>query len=98
MRRMNPVTVLNATDSPSKGFEQVTSMATATSLTAPAVATSATIQAETQDIRWRDDGTDPTATVGMLLAAGESMHYQGDLEALRLIETAASASLNVTYR
>ena len=58
---------------------------------------SALIQAETQSVRWRDDGTAPTSSVGTLLAAGESMFYEGDLNQLRFIVVTASAKLNVTF-
>ena len=57
----------------------------------------ALIQAEDQNVRWRDDGTDPTASVGMLLEAGKDMLYTGDLGAIKFIEEAASAKLNVSY-
>lgn len=57
----------------------------------------ALIQAETQNVRWRDDGTAPTTTVGHILAAGESMFYEGDMNNLKFIEVTASAKLNVTF-
>ena len=56
----------------------------------------ALLQAVGQNIRWRDDGTDPTAAVGMLLLVGNPLPYYGDLKAIRFIETAASAELNVS--
>lgn len=80
-----------------KGYQQITSLAAATALTVPSGATSATIVAETQDVRWRDDGTNPTATVGMLLPKGTQLQYSGNLAAIKFIETAASASLNISY-
>jgi hypothetical protein len=78
------------------GYEQITDVSAAVALK-PKDAFFAVIQAETKNIRWRDDGVDPTATVGMLLKAGDTMEYDGDLNALRLIETEASAALNVAY-
>jgi hypothetical protein len=57
----------------------------------------ALIVAETQAVRWRDDGTAPTASVGMPLAVGTSLSYDGDLKAVRFIEQTASAKLNVSY-
>jgi hypothetical protein len=48
-------------------------------------------------VRWRDDGTDPTTTVGMNLAAGASLDYEGQLAAIKFIEVTASAKLNVAY-
>jgi hypothetical protein len=53
--------------------------------------------AETQAVRWRDDGTDPTASVGMPLATGVSLSYDGDLKAVRFIQQSASAIINVSY-
>jgi len=79
------------------GYQQITSLASAAALTIPAGAKRAIIQAEAQAVRWRDDGTNPAAGVGMVLAAGASIQYNGDLAAFRVIESAASAKLNVSY-
>lgn len=80
------------------GYEQVTSLSAAAALTVPSGARVAMVQAETQNVRWRDDGDDPTGTVGMLLVADDRATLMvGSLNALRFIETAASAVLNVTY-
>lgn len=58
----------------------------------------ALLQAESKSIRWRDDTTDPTATVGMrLIADGEPFLYDGDLSAIEFIEESASAKLNVAF-
>ena len=48
-------------------------------------------------MRWRDDDTDPTSTVGMPLAAGVTLQYDGDLTKIRFIEYGGTAKLNVTY-
>lgn len=56
------------------------------------------IQCETQDIRIRFDGTDPTTTAGFLIAkAQEPWFISGDLSKVRIIETAASAIISVGY-
>ena len=55
----------------------------------------ALIQALNQNVRWRDDGTDPTTTVGVRLSAGDSIWYLGDLDKIRLIEETSGAELNV---
>ena len=68
-----------------------------TVLTVPSGATIAVVQAEGADVRWRDDGTAPTATVGMLLPAGAELRYTGALAALRLIQASAGATVNVSY-
>ena len=79
------------------GYQQITSLSASTALTVPAGATMALIVAETQAVRWRDDGTAPTASVGMPLAVGTSLSYDGDLRAIRFIQQTASATLNVSY-
>jgi len=56
----------------------------------------ALLQAIDQNIRWRDDGTDPTASIGMRLHAGETFLYNGDLAKIRFIEETAGAELNIS--
>ena len=79
------------------GYQQITDLDTAVGLTVPTGATRALIQATTQSVRWRDDDTDPTDTVGMQLAAGADMWYLGDLSRILFVQEAASAKLNVSY-
>lgn len=96
VQALNPIPTCPGQVTP-KGLQQITSLVAAASLTVPSGAQFALIQAESQDVRWRDDGTNPTASVGMLLASGETLAYTGPLAAIRLIETTASAKLNVSY-
>lgn len=80
------------------GYQQIASgLNTATALTVPTDARIAIIQAETQAVRWRDDGTSPTSTVGMYLSPLDSIIYNGKLSAIKFIETTTSAKLNITY-
>lgn len=79
------------------GYQQITSLSAATGLTIPAGATLAVITPLTQGVRWRDDGVDPTATVGMPVAAGAYFNYDGDLNRIRFIQQTASAELNISY-
>lgn len=87
------------------GYQQITSLSSATGLTVPTrdpqgnkkQPTFALIIAETQDVRWRDDGTAPTASVGMPLAKGTMLQYDGDLANIKFIEQTGSAKLNVSY-
>lgn len=79
------------------GYQQVTSLAAAASLTVPAGATFARIICQAQAVRWRDDKTAPTAAVGMPLAVGTLLEYDGDLKNIQFIEQAASAALNIAY-
>lgn len=82
-----------------KGYQQIVSatLATATALTPPSGARIAVIQCEATTVRWRDDGTNPTAAIGMTLAAGADMLYNGDLTTIKFIRTAAGSILNVSY-
>jgi len=88
------------------GYQQITSLSSAQNLTIPDVdpisgfkvmPTFAFITAETQGVRWRDDGTAPTASVGMPLAAGATIQYDGDLRKIKFIEQTASAKINISY-
>jgi len=88
------------------GYQQISSLNTVKSLTVPSKdpvsgaairPTLAIIIAETQGVRWRDDGTAPTATVGMPLAVGVPLAYDGPLANIQFIEQTASAILNVSY-
>lgn len=87
------------------GYQQITSLSSSTGLTIPATDAfgnnikplMALITPETQGVRWRDDGVAPTASVGMPLAAGVTLSYDGDLSKLRFIEQTASAKLNISY-
>lgn len=80
-----------------KGYEQVTGLAASKGLDVPKGARLAIVQAEAQAVRWRDDGTDPTAAIGVRLAAGTDFFYTGELSAIRFIEEAVGAKLNVSY-
>jgi len=87
------------------GYQQITDLSASIGLTIPTLApdgsnqkpTFALIICETQGVRWRDDGTAPTASVGMPLAAGVPLQYDGDLNKIRFIQQTASAKLNVSY-
>ena len=81
------------------GFEQITSLSSSAALTVPGGATIAVVQADVADVRWRPDGatTAPTASVGMLLPAGAERVFDGGLSAVRFIQTASGAVVNVSY-
>lgn len=55
------------------------------------------IQAESKNVRYRDDGAAPTASVGIQIAAAASILYAGTATALRFIEEAASAKVNILF-
>lgn len=81
------------------GFNQETSFATAAGLgTIPNGARWALIEVEAQPVRWRDDGTNPSTTVGQVLNPGDVLPYNGsDLTKFKAIETAAGAKLNISF-
>jgi hypothetical protein len=87
------------------GYQQITSLSSSTALTVPqrnqsglsGTPSIAIITPESQAVRWRDDGVAPTASVGMPLAAGVTLQYDGDITKIRFIEQTAGAKLNVTY-
>lgn len=79
------------------GYQQLTGMSTAQGLTVPTGATEAFVVCDTQAVRWRDDGTAPTASVGVGLAVGVGFPYTGALSAIKFIEQTASATCNVSY-
>lgn len=81
-----------------KGYEQVTGLSAVKALTVPNGAVFALIQAETQAVRWRDDGVNPSASVGMRMTTTDvALWYTGTLSAFRAIEETPSAKLNVSY-
>lgn len=79
------------------GYQQITSLVSDASLTVPTGATVAFITPEVQAVRYRDDGTGPTATVGMPLAVGSQLVYSGNLAAIQFIAQTAGAILNISY-
>ena len=87
------------------GYQQVTSLSSAAGLTVPQTTPGglaekpvfALIVAEGAAVRWRDDGTAPSATVGMPIAVGVPFQYDGDLTKIRFIQQSASGILNISY-
>jgi hypothetical protein len=57
----------------------------------------ALIVAEGAAVRWRDDGIAPSTTVGMPLAIGVPLQYDGDLNKIRFIQQAATGIINISY-
>lgn len=89
------------------GFCQMTSLATAKAVTtanctsgsAPTQNEHVIVQicAETQAVRYRSDGTAPTASVGIPVPAGTCFQWSGDLRALQIIQVAASATVDLEF-
>jgi len=79
------------------GYQQITDASTAVGLTVPTGANFAMIICEAQAVRWRDDGVNPTTTVGMPLSTGVGFRYDGDLNRIRFIAAVAGAIINISY-
>jgi hypothetical protein len=80
------------------GYQQITDCNPAVGLTVPAGCTYALVAPETQAVRWRADGTNPTATVGYPLAVGSELVVDiAGLGVIKFFEQAAGAVLNINY-
>ena len=81
------------------GHQKLT-VSTATGLTVPTDVNYAIMSVETGAMRVRVDGTNPTATVGFLVSAGQELKVFGEdqLNNLKMIRvTSDSAVLNIQY-
>ena len=76
----------------------LTVTATFTSNTIPNNAIGVLIEVETQAARWRDDGVAPTASIGMLINANDTVPYLGNLNALLLFAVISGAVANITFQ
>jgi hypothetical protein len=80
------------------GCQQITSLASAAPFASiPTGAKLATVTPEVQPVRYRDDGTAPTASIGPLLYPGLVWSYSGPLASIQFIQTAASATIDVCF-
>jgi hypothetical protein len=87
------------------GYQQITSLSSAAFLTVPSRDVNglnqrpviALITPEGQAVRWRDDNVAPTASVGMPLAVGVTLQYDGDLTMIQFIEQVGGAKINISY-
>lgn len=87
------------------GYQQITDLTSAVGLTVPSLdrtglnqmPTFALITPLTANVRWRDDGIAPTGSVGMPLAAGVTLQYDGDLRGIKFINNGGTAELNISY-
>lgn len=86
----------------SLGYQQSTSLSTSTAAGLPSIPSrpgpgSALIAVEGAGIRWRDDGTAPTSSVGQPVSAGQALCYGQDINAFQVIGQTSGATINVTY-
>lgn len=74
------------------GYQRLVLTSSPATITVPAGATCALISADGAGIRWRDDGTTPTATLGMLMGSGGSpLEYWGPLSSIQVITAGAGS-------
>lgn len=85
------------------GVQQYSSLATATPLTvptqppAPGPPKIIEICVEGAAVRYRDDGTAPTSSVGIPVAAGTCFQYAGNIAAIQFIQQSSGAVIDVSY-
>lgn len=83
-----------------KGYQQIIGAAAAVAGTVPVGTSVMVVTPEAQGVRYRADGTDPTAAIGVPINAGASWTFKGtqaQLLAIKFIEQAASSTLNFDY-
>lgn len=84
-----------------KGYVQVAAGGADTSIPLPSLpegAHMAVIRPFAQAIRFRDDGTDPTAAVGYPVAVGEEYVYVGaSIGRVEIIAQVAGAGIDILY-
>jgi len=82
----------------SKGYQQLGTLSSAVNLTVPSGASNALIAVSGAPVRWRSDGTAPTASVGMPVAAGATLVVGGPLmSTIQFIQQSGTAELDVNY-
>ncbi len=80
------------------GFTEATHSPSGATSGTPAI--SAHVSVEGAQVRWRADGTDPTATVGTILNEGDEIVVWGtqDIRSIKFIRTGGvSATLNTDF-
>lgn len=86
------------------GYQQIAAatLTAATKLTVPTgpngqPPTYAVIQCNGGAVRWRDDGSAPTSSIGMSIPTGSELDYYGDLSIIQFIASTSSPVLDITY-
>ncbi len=91
-----PIVPLGFCQIPAEALASAVNLSTA--CTIPAGATMAWLQAESANVRYRDDGTAPTASIGSLVLSGNpGIFYPGTLSALQFIAASGSPVLDVAF-
>lgn len=96
-----PTQTQTAPQTPIAPSQMSLGVVTATSLTYPAGTTTAVCTVEGQAVRYRDDGTAPTATVGTLIAIGSVVTIRltnmTSTSNAQFIQTGATALLDCMF-
>lgn len=79
------------------GYVKLEDLAAVVALAPPEGATIALIAVELAPVRYRDDGTDPTADQGMPVNVAQTIRYCGNLSAVKFVQQAAGAAISVLY-
>lgn len=81
------------------GFQNYAITASMTLTSVPSNSTHALITVDLGggNIRFRDDGVNPTTAVGLLIQAGGAAELT-NLSSIRMISTSATTSINVSFR
>lgn len=86
------------------GAQYGLAITSSTALTVPAAAKHALINVNTQAVRWTTDGTAPTASKGIHVAAGGqisfmdlNIDYRSVLKSFLVIQEASAATLDILY-
>ena len=81
------------------GYQQLTVSSTAVALTVPTGASRAKISVVSNPIRYRDDGTDPTSSVGFNVPTNTifELYSRESLLAFKAIATGSNATLDIIY-
>lgn len=81
-----------------KDYQKLTVSSTSVPLTVPQVAEVAVVHVETNPVRYRDDGTDPTSNDGPKVSEGGAIVVcEGSLRDIEFIATGSDATLHILY-
>lgn len=93
-----PVYVGGVPGGSQKGYQQIGTLTEAVSLTPAVGASNAVVAVSGAPVRWLADGTAPTASFGMPVAAGETIVVGGSLlGSIQFIQQSGTAELDVSY-
>jgi hypothetical protein len=79
------------------GYQQISPVSATQFLTVPLAARVAEICVETNNVRYRDDGTAPTTSVGIPVSSGTCFQYSGSLTAIEFTYVTSPSVLDVSY-